>query len=430
MSNALSFLDTEAQTAGKKRKRTEKSSTDPKTQSYYFMGTWQDVSKPPTPDMFSKKEKDIHYMVYQIEKCPKTGKLHLQCYFEFRNKQRLGSLLKLFPQCYWIRRDGTAAQAIDYCTKEETRQSPPVFYGTPTCDVRQVMAHNANLPDGVQPIAVGEKKVSQLALATNYVLKTHCSMKEIALKFPDVYVRHHHGLSKLLSEISPKRNFKTKVIVYYGMPESGKSRTAREHCHRIFGADDTYVYSKIDCQSGKEWWELYRGEKAIIIDEMDGDTFGWNRMLNLLDRHEVKVGCKNDSYEFAAEAIFITANTPPSHWFAGKHEFPALRRRIDECRKFVLLPGLRDEDDNCVYEAQLDVKEMRDPDKTEHNKWIEHINQQSGFLGKSLAPETIFTPPPVDLSGSTEVDDESETFTTDFDYDSVIYGCLDPIVLE
>lgn len=424
------FVDDQAQSGATKRKRVLRDSTDPKTLSFYFMGTWQDVSNPPTPEMFSKKEIDIKYMVHQLEKCPKTGKLHYQCYFEFTKKRRLGQLLKTFPQCFWIRRDGTATQAIDYCTKSETRQSPPVFYGTPSCDLSHVVLHNATLPECAQPIPVGNKRVSQLALATEYILKTRCSLKEIALKYPDVYVRHQHGLSKLLSEIAPKRNFKTKVIVYYGMPESGKSRAARENCHRIYGPDDTYVYSKIDCQSGREWWELYRSERAIIIDEMDGETFGWNRMLNLLDRHEVKVGCKNASFEFAAETIFITANTPPSHWFAGKHEFPALRRRIDECRKFVLIKGERDEDGNCVYEAQLDTKEMRDPDKSEHNKWIEHINEQAGFVGKSLAPETIFTPPPPDLTGAPVADDDTETFTTDFDDFGDCLGSVDSTVLD
>jgi len=411
------FVDIQAKEGELKRKRKTKVPNDPTIQSNYFMATWFDVDHPPSAGDFQDANKPINFMVYQLEKCPTTGRLHFQCYFEFIGKPRLVALIKKFKGCHWSCRLGTAQQAIDYCTKLETRQAPPVTFGTPKYDVQQIAEYNQTRPANSPAIETGKKKVSPLAVTLNEAIKKKLCIQDIARFNPEVYVRHAGGIAKLMTAISPQRNFKTDVIVFYGCPGCGKSRTARKLAAEHYKPDELYTYSKIDPAPGKEWWDGYDRHPCVIIDEMDGNTFVWDRILNIFDRYAVIIPVKGGSTHLVAETIFITCNTRPSDWYAGKHEFHALRRRIHQCYKFVCIKGARDENGDPVFEPQLDESQMRDPNDEEYNKWMEHINEQSGFLGKSLAPDLIFaSPTPIlDAPQDSETDSWCDTDACYFD---------------
>lgn len=59
----------------------------------------------------------------QVEKAPTTGKLHLQCYFEFKNAIRRP---KMIGHWVLVTRDNGASA---YCLKEETRVDGPWEHG-------------------------------------------------------------------------------------------------------------------------------------------------------------------------------------------------------------------------------------------------------------------------------------------------------------
>lgn len=77
---------------------------------------------------------EIAYIVYQEEKCPTTGRNHLQGYLQLVSKKRLngakGILQVLFgghPHLEVAR--GSPQENFEYCTKAETRVSGPYTMG-------------------------------------------------------------------------------------------------------------------------------------------------------------------------------------------------------------------------------------------------------------------------------------------------------------
>lgn len=73
----------------------------------------------------------IRYMIYQQEKCPKSGKLHWQGYAELKNKLTLKSFqLEIGDEKAHIeKRMGTREQARLYCCKQNTRTKGPFEMG-------------------------------------------------------------------------------------------------------------------------------------------------------------------------------------------------------------------------------------------------------------------------------------------------------------
>lgn len=75
----------------------------------------------------------MQYMVYQQEKCPSTKKLHWQGYVEFINKYSMKCVKTIFDDntIHVEVRKGNQKQAIDYCTKSETKVEEAKVYGKP-----------------------------------------------------------------------------------------------------------------------------------------------------------------------------------------------------------------------------------------------------------------------------------------------------------
>lgn len=92
--------------------------------TWYFndltAGGWSEL-----PDaVFRSASARIKYMVWQLERCPDTDRLHLQGYLEFKNPVSLATVKKVFHFAgnpHFEYRKWTQAAAIAYCKKEETR---------------------------------------------------------------------------------------------------------------------------------------------------------------------------------------------------------------------------------------------------------------------------------------------------------------------
>ena len=74
----------------------------------------------------------VQYMVYQKEIGKETKREHYQGYVELKSKIGLRQLKLIFndSKLHLEPRRGTQQQAIDYCTKKDTREEEPVFFGT------------------------------------------------------------------------------------------------------------------------------------------------------------------------------------------------------------------------------------------------------------------------------------------------------------
>lgn len=79
----------------------------------------------------------MNYMVFQIEIAPSTEKVHLQCYCEFVEKVSMKWIKEMFEDntIHCEPRKGSQKQAIDYCTKVDSRATNtfPIFQGIQKC---------------------------------------------------------------------------------------------------------------------------------------------------------------------------------------------------------------------------------------------------------------------------------------------------------
>lgn len=73
----------------------------------------------------------MKYIVYQKERAPSTGALHFQGYVVLTNPTSLVGMKAIHATAHWEVAKGSAQDNIAYCTKEDSRVSPPVERGDP-----------------------------------------------------------------------------------------------------------------------------------------------------------------------------------------------------------------------------------------------------------------------------------------------------------
>lgn len=106
------------------------------------------------PNREACEHDDIQYMIYQREKCPKTGNIHWQAYCEFKNRKTMNVIKKHFMDntIHLEERKGTQKQAIDYCQKHDSRDegANPRVFGEP-----RVQGHRTDIEELHDYIAEG-----------------------------------------------------------------------------------------------------------------------------------------------------------------------------------------------------------------------------------------------------------------------------------
>lgn len=260
---------------------------------------------------------DVEYAIWQHEK-GENGTEHLQIYVVFVGKKRKDWCIENctgLGRGHWEPRNGTHEQAKAYCSKEESRiEGPghgPWTYGS----------------DASVPTKKGErtdlKRVFDL-LSTG--AKEHDIMTDPDL-FP-VWARYYRAIERfeLMSEV--KRTWITFTQVYWGTSGCGKTR--RAHYEAGLKDDGTpgepyYVLRKP--AGNAVYWDGYKGEKHIIIDEF----YGWiprTMMQVICDRYPAIIDTKGGARNFLAKKIWITSNEEPANWWP-RVGLGAMTRRLE-----------------------------------------------------------------------------------------------------
>lgn len=271
----------------------------------HWMFTWY------KPDAMPNWNPDkMRYMIYQAEQCPTTGKKHFQGYVEFHRSQKLGAAKKALgdPKLHLDVRQGSRAQARDYCMKEDTR-----------------------MPEG-GPFEFGEWIEGSQGKRTDLdevsvKIKAGKSFKEIATEHTNTAIRYHKGIKVVSKVLNVKtRSREVENVILWGDTECGKS---------------TYVWNKYgsDIYSGYivGWWENYDGQEVAFYDEFNGkEHMDSSLFKKICDVFPVVVPCKGDSVAYLARINLFSSNVNPRDWYDRVH-WDAIRRRmthIVHCQKF------------------------------------------------------------------------------------------------
>lgn len=237
----------------------------------------------------------LAYCSWQLEKCPTSGRTHIQGYAEFKKKVEWSVVKQVFGKAHVDERRGTQKQAIEYTCKEESQIEPGWEWGS----MHKQGARN-------------DLKVVQIDLETK-------PLAEVAQEHFKTFVKFHRAFEKYKQLLMTKRTSMPQVYINWGEPGCGKTRDVYD----AHGIENVY---KKDAMS--KWWDGYEQQKIILIDDYD-DSCPWKRtyLLNLLDRYPMLGETKGGHVEINSPIIVITSNYDPETW---KIWDAALKRRITQ----------------------------------------------------------------------------------------------------
>lgn len=245
------------------------------------------------------QRKDFKYLIFGRERCPTTGRMHLQGYVEFENAKTLNGV-KAALECgngiHLEKRRGTVTQAIEYCKKDGD------FFekGDPS----------------MEPAAGGQLEKDRWTRARRNAEEG--KYDEID---DEIYIKHFSAIKKIRSEAIQKPETLNGHFVnewLYGPSGSGKSQTAR--------IENPGAYDK---DPKERWWDGYNGEDVVIIDDFDkyqkaqgGDIKRW------ADRYPFPAAIKGGYMQIRPKKIVVTSQYHPNQIWDDQETLDAITRRF------------------------------------------------------------------------------------------------------
>lgn len=314
--------------------------------------SWMFTLNNPQPEE-DPKTWGYHFLAYQLEKGA-DGTIHYQGYITFKVPKRFSTMKKLNPRAHWSMRKGTHDQALAYVTKEDTRQEGPWVLG--------------NKPHPGKRTDLDKLKDD---------LDAGLSMGEIAQVHFGQYLRFHSAIDKYRVLQISDRTEPPIVTVHYGPPGVGKS-TAVQDTLRSLGMTFYVKDPKSD------WWEGYENQDAVILEEFSGRIpYSFLKLLCDTTPSPLSVEVKNGHRKFTSKFIHIVSNHSPTDWYAEKHNYLELHRRIKVCLFYSDL-GVPPTDEFNHEEEQFHCHYPGCPARRIIEK----------FSGKRIAPEPLPTHSP------------------------------------
>lgn len=253
------------------------------------------------------------YMIYQKELCPDTQRIHWQGYVEFTKKIGLAAVKShLGNKIHAEIRKGSQEEAIDYCTKEDTRIEPPVTFGVPSGG----QGTRTDINNAIEAI------------------KNGANIDNLYENFPNIMIKYGSGMQNYINFFYKKHAKSWRVIdttIITGPPGVGKTKSVYEN-HPI-----EHIYKLTD-SSQSLWFDGYAGEPVLLIDDFD-NWISYKFLLNLLDGYPLRLPIKGSHTYAQWTKVYITSNTSPALWWNGaRDEIDALKRRVNLLKRFVKTP--------------------------------------------------------------------------------------------
>lgn len=271
---------------------------------------------------------NITFLVFQEEKGhgdeqeenPELrGKYHIQGYLELDHECTFSSLKAAFnKRIHWEKRFGTAEQAEDYCSKEDTQ----VVDGLKgKFGVRSTVTQGQRT-DLKRPLEIID---DDTVLDKKAKLADECG---------PVVVKYHKGLETYAQwkgkKLEVDRGTKAReVYIIYGDSGCGKSLMAQ----RLIKDDSYYIPQQN--MHGDLSFETYRREKWILLEDYRPGTIGLDALKRMTDTYNCVLPARGSGSSPAAlhDGVIITSNHPPSEWVGDTHNgehLKALQRRAKE----------------------------------------------------------------------------------------------------
>ncbi len=236
---------------------------------------------------------DIRYFCSSPEKCPTTGREHLQYFVYFKHEKTVSAAFKYLKKHLDFTSPvtmctGTPAQNRVYCGAEDyvkdgkEKKANPCFEELGTLPVK---GKRVDLDKLKERVLQGE------------------TVDNICLETPQAVHQYGRTLDRLedIRLRSVKRTKMTKGIWIVGPTDVGKSHMAYD-----LAGEDCYTWC-----NDNGWQDGYTGQKTVVINDFRGNI-PFNELLQMVDKWPYSVRRRGrPPMPFTSELVIIT--TPPSH---------------------------------------------------------------------------------------------------------------------
>lgn len=273
----------------KRRKRS------PRSRNWAFT----DYTDGVTRELFDDDAASIRYVVVGHETCPDTGREHWQGFVQFTTpcSLKVAQRRLQIPNLHMEAIRGTVQENIDYCEKDG--------------DVWSVG----------DALAMGQRvDIDELRV----MLDDGASMLDVARANFPTFTRSYRAFQvyeSLLAEASRRDFRQVSVIVFAGTTGFDKTRIAMSY----------FPYKILGTEKGLQWFDFYKGQDVLLIDEFDSATVPITTMLSLLDGYCLRLPIKG-GFTFAnwTKVIITTNQVSPLYEDASVEHKEAFDRRVNQ----------------------------------------------------------------------------------------------------
>lgn len=278
----------------------------------------------------------LRYIVYQQERAPTTGQLHIQAFVSFSSRktfQQVKTLIKDNPHLELVK---NVRASIDYSRKQESRVQVRLSLSSLTLDrassILKFLLRQGPFERGDEAAVVGDRGKRTDLDGVKDALDAGATPRDISESHFATWVKYHRAFDRFHQARMPVRSDPPHVRVFWGPTGTGKTRRAWDEAGPeafLVSTDKAYRFSN------------YEGQTRIIWDEFAGNECDIKYLLALLDRYPFKVRGLYCEVPFAGTDIWITSNIDPANWYpnANPAHQAALRRRLVEFGTVVHMTG-------------------------------------------------------------------------------------------
>lgn len=253
----------------------------------------------------------VRYMVYQVERCPSTDRLHIQGYVQCVGRQ-YGSFISSLTSALFAGRPshneaakGTDGDNETYCTKEDSRVEGPFRFGE--------REPRAGIKGGRSDVMQLQKDLDE-GMSVADVSKQHFSR----------FLHAERGIRSYKRLHTKARNAPPEIFCFIGPSGCGKTRLVHD------------AFPTAYWHPGGPWWDDYDGEQVVVFDEFYGHKLSFSQLLSVLDRYPLRCQTKGGSVQLSATTFVFTSNQHPSEWYNSEKTHQTswaenpLNRRLQE----------------------------------------------------------------------------------------------------